>query len=160
MLSFSFHIQCTSAWCGTWVQRKTKCCPLGVGSLVGSGHRQAINNDYTLVAQLIKNSPAMWEIWLRSLGWEDPLEKEMATHSSMLAWRIPWTEEPGGLQSTGSQRVRHGWATNTFSFTSLKTTQGVRLELCTPPWNPCTRAPPQHSDVTVLGDEPLPRWLR
>ena len=51
--------------------------------------------------------PAMWETWVRSLGREDPLEKEMATHSGILAWRIPWTEEPGGLQSTGSQRVGH-----------------------------------------------------
>ena len=54
----------------------------------------------------------MWETWVRSLGWEDPLEKEMATHSSILAWKIPWTEEPGGLQSTGLQRVRHDWATS------------------------------------------------
>ena len=60
-----------------------------------------------LVAQQIKNPPAMCETWVRSLGREDPLEKEMATHSSILAWRIPWTEEPGELQSTGSQRVRH-----------------------------------------------------
>ena len=51
----------------------------------------------------------MRETWVLSLGWEDPLEKEMATHSSILAWRIPWAEEPGGLQSTGSQRVRHDW---------------------------------------------------
>ena len=58
-----------------------------------------------LVAQRIKRLPAMQETWVRSLGWEDPLEKEMATHSSILAWRIPWTEEPGGLQSTRSQRV-------------------------------------------------------
>ena len=50
---------------------------------------------------------AMWETWVRSLGWEDPLEKEMATHSSILAWIIPWMEEPGGLQSTGRQRVGH-----------------------------------------------------
>ena len=57
----------------------------------------------SLVAQLVKNPPAMRETWVRSLGWEDPLEKEMATHCSILAWRIPWTEEPGGLQSTGSQ---------------------------------------------------------
>ena len=49
------------------------------------------------VAQLVKNLPAMWQTWVRSLGWEDPLEKEMATHSSILAWKIPWTEEPGGL---------------------------------------------------------------
>ena len=59
----------------------------------------------SLVAQLVKNLPAMREIWVRSLGWEDPLEKKMATHSSILAWRIPWTEEPGGLQSMGLQRV-------------------------------------------------------
>ena len=59
------------------------------------------------MAQLVKNPPAMQETWVRSLGWEDPLEKGMATHSSILAWRTPWTEEPGGLQSMGSQRVRH-----------------------------------------------------
>ena len=61
----------------------------------------------SLVAQLVKNPPAMQETWVRSLGWEDPLEKEMATHSGILAWRIPWTEEPGGLQSMGWQRVGH-----------------------------------------------------
>ena len=61
----------------------------------------------SLVAQRLKRLPAMWETWVRSLGWEDPLEKEMATHSSILAWRIPWTEEPGRLQSTGLQRVGH-----------------------------------------------------
>ena len=66
----------------------------------------------SLVAQRLKHLPAMRETWVRSLGWEDPLEKEMATHSSILAWRIPWTEEPGGLQSTGSQRVGHDWATS------------------------------------------------
>ena len=60
-----------------------------------------------LVAQTVKNPPAMRETWVRSLGWEDPLEEGMATHSSLLAWRIPWTEEPGGLQSMGSQRVGH-----------------------------------------------------
>ena len=58
-----------------------------------------------LVAQSVKNLPAVQETWARSLGWEDPLEKEMATHSSILAWKISWTEEPGGLQSMGSQRV-------------------------------------------------------
>ena len=57
------------------------------------------------MAQLVKNLPAVQEIRLRSLGWEDPLEKEMATHSSTLAWRIPWTEEPGRLQSMGSQEL-------------------------------------------------------
>ena len=56
---------------------------------------------------MVKNMPAMQETQIQSLGWEDPLEKEMAAHSSILAQRIPWTEEPGGLQSMGSQRVRH-----------------------------------------------------
>ena len=56
---------------------------------------------------MVKNLPAMQETWVLSLGWEDPLEKEMATQSSVLAWRIPWTEEPGRLQSSGSQRVGH-----------------------------------------------------
>ena len=59
------------------------------------------------MAQWVKNLPTMQENWVQSLGQKDPLEKEMATHSSMLAWRIPWTEEPGGLQSMRSQRVRH-----------------------------------------------------
>ena len=56
----------------------------------------------SLVAQLVKNLPAVQETWVRSLGWEDPLEKEMATHASILTWKIPWTEEPGGLQFMGS----------------------------------------------------------
>ena len=60
---------------------------------------------------MIKNLPAMQETWVQSLGQEDPLEKEMATHYSILAWEIPWTEEPGGLQSTGLQRVGHNLAT-------------------------------------------------
>ena len=59
------------------------------------------------VAQMVKRLPAMWETWVRSLGREDPLEKEMASHSSTLAWKIPWMEESGGLQSMVSQRVRH-----------------------------------------------------
>ena len=57
------------------------------------------------MAQMVKNLPAMQETQVRFLDWEDPLEKEMATHSSILAWKTPWTEEPGGLQSMGSQRV-------------------------------------------------------
>ena len=61
----------------------------------------------SLMAQRLKHLPAVQETWVLSLGREDPLEKERATHSSILAWRIPWMEEPGGLQSTGSQRVRH-----------------------------------------------------
>ena len=61
----------------------------------------------SLVAQMVKYLPAMQETWVQSLGWEDPLEKEMATHSSTLAWKIPWIEEPGRLQSMGWQRVGH-----------------------------------------------------
>ena len=59
------------------------------------------------MAQSVKNPSAMWETWVPSLGWEDPLEEGMATHSSIVAWRIPWREEPDGLQSMGSQRVEH-----------------------------------------------------
>ena len=66
----------------------------------------------SLVAQMVKNLPAMKETRVRSLGREDPLEKGMAAHSSILAWRFPWTEEPGGLQSMESQRGRHSWATD------------------------------------------------
>ena len=65
----------------------------------------------SLVAQMVKNLPAMQETQVQSLGWEDPLEEGMATHSSILAWRFPGTEEPGGLQSMGSPRVRHDWVT-------------------------------------------------
>ena len=61
----------------------------------------------SLVAQLVKNLPAVQQTWVRSLGWEDPLEKKMATNSSILAWKISWTKEPGRLQSMGSQRVGH-----------------------------------------------------
>ena len=78
------------------------------------------NVGATSVAQTVKNLPAVWETqetWARSLGQEDPLEKEVATHSSILAWRIPWTEEPGGLQSMESHRARHDWATHTHTHT-------------------------------------------
>ena len=66
----------------------------------------------SLVAQMVKRLPAMRETQVQFLGWEDPLEKEMAIHSSTLAWKIPWTEEPDRLQSMGSQRVRHDWTTS------------------------------------------------
>ena len=59
------------------------------------------------MAQIVKNSPVKKKTWVQSLDWVVPLEKEMATHSSILAWRIPWVEEPGGVQSMGLQRVRH-----------------------------------------------------
>ena len=66
----------------------------------------------SLVAQMVKHLPTMWETCVRSLGWKDPLEKEMAPHSSTLAWKIPWTEDPGRPQFMGSQRVRHDWVTS------------------------------------------------
>ena len=84
-----------------------------------------------LVAQMVNNLPAMQETWVRSLGQEDPLEKGMATHFSILAWRNPWTEEPDGLQSMGLQRVGHAWTTNTFStkveFSSVQSLGRVQL---------------------------------
>ena len=64
-------------------------------------------NRASLVAQMLKRLPTMWETWVQSLGREDLLEKEMAPHSSILAWKIPWMGEPGRLQSMGSQRVGH-----------------------------------------------------
>ena len=69
----------------------------------------------SLITQMVKNPPAIQETWIQSLGQKDPLEKERATHSSIFAWRILWTEEPGRLQFMGLQRVRHDWATFTFS---------------------------------------------
>ena len=68
------------------------------------------------MAQMVKSLPAMWEAWVQSLDWEDPLEKEMATHSSILAWKIPWMEEPCGQQSMRSQQSRAGLS----NFTSLR----------------------------------------
>ena len=88
--------------------------------------REAINQEKifivhiswaSLVAQAVKNPLVTQQTWVRFLGWEDPLEKRMATHSSILAWRIPWTEEPGQQQFMRSQRVRQDRATKTFTFT-------------------------------------------
>ena len=81
------------------------CCLYG--SFYG-GYKDTLVSWTSLVAQLVKNQPAMWETWIQFLGWEDPLEKGKAIHSSILAWRIPWT-----VQSMGSQRVRHDWVTFT-----------------------------------------------
>ena len=85
------------------------------------------------MAQMVKNLPAMQEARLQSLSWEDLLEKEMATHSSILAWRIPWTEEPGGLYSPwGCKRVRQDWATNTlFNFSSKEQTSFIFMAAVT-----------------------------
>ena len=90
-------------------------------------HLHKRRNDYrtSLVDQTVKHLPTMQETRVPSLGQEAPLEKETATHSSILAWRIPWMEEPGGLQPMGLQRVRHDWATSlslSLSYTGLKKT--------------------------------------
>ena len=68
---------------------------------------QRVGHNSSQVAQMVKCLPAMQKIWVQSLGWEDPLETEVTTRSSTLAWKIPWMEEPGSLQSMGSQRVGH-----------------------------------------------------
>ena len=73
--------------------------------LEGAHSLMGFRTDASLVAQSMKNLPALQETWVQFLGQEDPLEKEMATHFSVLAWRIPWTEEPGRLQSMGSQEL-------------------------------------------------------
>ena len=81
------------------------CAQVAISSKLGKYRNKS---GLTLfIAQLVKNPPAMQETWVQSLGWEDPLEKEMATHSSTLAWKIPWTEDTSMLQSMGFQRVRH-----------------------------------------------------
>ena len=99
---------------GTSVGKESACNAGNSGSIPGSGRSPGEGTGYplhcsqaSLVGQAVENQPAMWETWVRSLGWKDPLEKGTATHSSVLAWRIPWTEEPGGLQSLGQQRVGH-----------------------------------------------------
>ena len=79
----------------------------GLGRSPGEGIGYPLQYFWaSLVTQMVKHLPTMQETWVRSLGWEDPLEKEMATHSSTLAWKIPWTKEPGRLQSMESQRVQ------------------------------------------------------
>ena len=95
--------------CGRWMAFTTYLCKShSFHSSVGYRLKQ---NKRDGVAQRLKNLPAMQETWVQSLGQEEPLEKEMATHCNILAWKVPWTEEPGGLQSTGSQRVGHDWVT-------------------------------------------------
>ena len=81
------------------------------------------------VAQMVENMPAMQETWVWSLSQKDPLEKGIAIHSSILAWRIPWTEEPGGLQSMGLQTIWHNWAINTFHFHVLSKGEQATLSI-------------------------------
>ena len=88
----------------------------GLGRYPGKGIGYPLQYSWaSLVSQMVKNPPPMWETWVWSLGWEQPLEKGTMTHSSILAWRIPWTEEPSRLRSMGSQGVRHNRLTFTFT---------------------------------------------
>ena len=124
--SFLFY----STWRTNFRERAQRCCWL---SLLSQGFKCGLPFSYllkryirrcktlliigtSLMAQLVKCLPAMQEMWVWSLGQEDPLEKEIATHSSTLAWKIPWMEEPGRLQSIGLQRVGHDWATSLVNY--------------------------------------------
>ena len=101
------------SWCpaliGTWGLAAACLCDRAApwGHEATWAHSWAMTEQLDLVAQMVRHLPTMWETRVRSLGQEDPLEKEMAPHSSTLAWKIPWTEEPGRLQSMVSQRVGH-----------------------------------------------------
>ena len=101
------NVQESLGRCGSTVAccrvRGTECSSVNRGPFKGG----PIILGASLVAQMVKHLLTMWETWVRSLGWEDPLEKGIATHSSIHAWKIPWTKETGGLQSMGSQRVGH-----------------------------------------------------
>ena len=117
------------AW-SAWVTGDTGSIPeLGRCPEEGIGYTN-LYSWVSLVAQTVKNLPAMRETWVRSLGWEDSLEKEMATHSSILAWKIPWTEKPGGLQSMGSQRVGHNLGSEHEQESCGKGKQWKELRVC------------------------------
>ena len=109
------------AWRISWMEEPGRLQSMA-SQRVGHDWPQKQQHTYMwgfLAAQMVKSLPAMQETWVSSLGQVDPLEKGMATFSSILTWRIPWTEEPGGLQSMGSQRVWHNWMTNTHTHTMV-----------------------------------------
>ena len=118
------YTSCMPLLCNTTATHKQRHCDSNFQSFLNKNSRNHTDKARghivlilsstraSLVAQRLKRLPGMRETWVRSRGQEDPLEKEMATHSSTLAWRIPWREEPGGLQSTGSQRVGHDCVTS------------------------------------------------
>ena len=120
VISQATRVGCHFLLQGIFLTQRLNLCLLHgqADSLPMNHHRLTYTHCYiwnrwaSLVTQGLKHLPPMRETWVWSLGQEDPLEKEMATCSSILAWRIPWMEEPGRLQSTGSQRVRHDWATS------------------------------------------------
>ena len=132
---------------------KDSACNAGdPGSIPGSGRSTGEGKGYplqyswaSLVAQLVKNPPARWETPVQSLGWEDPLEKGMATHFSILAWRILWT-----VWSMGLQRVRHGWVTFTFHFQGLQVILwAISHQLSCRDWNPHQGEEVNNADQTV-----------
>ena len=129
-MHLSFRFCLLGDFPGSSVSKESTCSAGDPGSISGSsrstGEGIGCPLQYSwasLVTQLVKNPPVMQETWVQSLGWEDPLVKGMTTHSSIVSWTIPWTEEPGRLQSTGSQRVRHNWLSlSLFKLTDVKKT--------------------------------------
>ena len=123
-----------------------------------------IHMGASLEAQVIKNPRAMQKTCVRSLSQEDPLEKEMGTHSSVPAWRIPWTEEPGRLQSMGLQIVRHNWATNTFTslsayiHLSISSVPQLYPTLCDPMDCSTPGLPVHHQLPELTQTHPSSRW--
>ena len=102
----------------------------GLGRSTGEGIDHPLQYSWAfLVAQMVKNLPAMWETWILPLDWEDPLEEGMATHSGVLAWRIPRTEEQDRLQSMEMQKVGHNLATNFHVFTPALQVDSLPAEL-------------------------------
>ena len=117
-----------------WLKEAKKCTAKKAINKMKKGSRQDCYLEYLAIvmASLVgsdgKDSASnAGETWVWSLGWDDPLEKEMATHSSILVWRILWTEEAGRLQPMGSQRVRHGWETNTFTISFINGNPNILL---------------------------------
>ena len=109
--SWLLHFYSTSAPTPRLCKQKSVFCSYNCVFFRVSFNWNPILCRTSLVAQTVKSLSTMWETRVQSLGWEDPLEKEMAIHSSTIAWKIPWTEEPGRLQPMGSQRVGHDWVT-------------------------------------------------
>ena len=111
------YLETKGGFLGSSAGKESACNTGDPGLIPGSGRFPEEGIGYPhqyswalLVTQTVNNLPAMQETWVQSQGWEDPLEKGKAIHSSILAWRIPWTEKPGRLQSMGLQRVGHNWA--------------------------------------------------
>ena len=113
----ALEVQCLSKWrlLEVGAQRERRCAALRSSYCIAPSELQAF-----AMAQWVKNLPAMQETWIQFLGQEDPLEEEMATHFSILAWKIPWAEEPGRSQSKELQRVEHDWVTKPIRATDVK----------------------------------------